>query len=89
MEPDTSPVLRLHEQHIYQTDKMAPPLTTAFAVFKNKFMFGKTVMEICREFFSVDKEGVVRRHNQKVKPAEHPDEVIVDVKGFGVEIEIN
>lgn len=55
-------------------------LTTAFDVLKEKSMFGKTFMGISRESFLIDKDGIVIKHYAKVKPAEHPDEVIEDVK---------
>jgi len=58
-------------------------LTTAYGVLKEKSMFGKTFMGICRESFLIDKDGVVIKHYKKVKPAEHPDEVIEDVKSLG------
>ena len=57
-------------------------LTTAFDVLKEKSMFGKTFMGISRESFLIDKDGIVIKHYAKVKPAEHPDEVIEDVKAL-------
>jgi len=57
-------------------------LTKAFGVLKEKSMFGKTFMGISRESFLIDKDGVVIKHYAKVKPAEHPEEVIDDVKAL-------
>ena len=57
-------------------------LTKAFGVLKEKSMFGKTFMGISRESFLIYKDGVVIKHYAKVKPAEHPEEVIDDVKAL-------
>ena len=57
-------------------------LTTAYGVLKEKSMFGKTFTGISRESFLIDKDGIVIKHYAKVKPSEHADEVIEDVKGL-------
>lgn len=54
----------------------------AYGVWKEKSMYGKKYMGISRESFLINPEGVVVKHYDKVKPAEHAEEVISDVKGM-------
>lgn len=48
----------------------------AFAVIKEKHMYGKKVMGIERSTFLIDPEGVLRREWRKVKVDGHADEVL-------------
>lgn len=56
----------------------------AYGVLKEKSMFGKKYMGISRESFLIDKEGVIRKHYEKVTPATHPEQVIADVKSLNL-----
>ncbi len=47
-----------------------------YGVWREKNMYGKKVMGIARESFLIDKNGKIIKHFQKVKPAEHVDEVL-------------
>lgn len=51
-----------------------------YQVLKQKNMYGKQVMSVNRESFLIDEKGVVLRHYGKVKPAEHVQEVLDDLK---------
>lgn len=53
-----------------------------YGVWKEKSMFGKKYMGIQRDSFLIDPEGKIAKHYVKVKPADHPGEVIEDVKEF-------
>ncbi len=54
----------------------------AYSVWQKKSLYGKFFMGIMRESFLIDGKGVIVKHYQKVKPAEHAEEVIADVKGM-------
>jgi peroxiredoxin Q/BCP len=54
----------------------------AYGVWKEKSMYGRTFLGISRESFLIGKDGVVLKHYAKVKPADHADEVIADVKAL-------
>lgn len=51
-----------------------------YGVWAEKSMFGKKYMGIARDSFLIDPSGKVVKHYKKVKPAQHPEEVIKDVK---------
>lgn len=51
-----------------------------YGAWGEKSMYGKKYMGIMRESFLIDKNGVVIKHYAKVKPEEHAEEVIRDVK---------
>lgn len=51
-----------------------------YGVWVEKSMYGKKYMGIQRDSFLIGKNGKILKHYEKVKPAEHPDEVLVDVK---------
>ncbi len=53
-----------------------------YGVWGQKSMFGKKYMGIQRDSFLIDEKGVVIKHYEKVKPAEHVDEVIKDAKNM-------
>lgn len=50
-----------------------------YGVWGEKSFLGKKYMGIKRESFLIDGEGVVVKHYDKVKPAEHVEEVMRDV----------
>lgn len=54
----------------------------AYGVWKEKSMYGRTFLGISRESFLIGKDGVVLKHYAKVKPADHAEEVIADVKAL-------
>lgn len=54
----------------------------SYGVWKEKSIYGKTFLGISRESFLINGEGVVVKHYAKVKPADHADEVIADVKAM-------
>lgn len=51
-----------------------------YGVWVEKSMYGKKYMGIQRDSFLIGKDGKILKHYEKVKPAEHPDEVLADVK---------
>lgn len=51
-------------------------VSTAYGVFKEKSMYGKTFMGIERTTFVIDKEGIIRKIWPKVKVDGHVDEVL-------------
>jgi peroxiredoxin Q/BCP len=51
-----------------------------YGVWGQKSMFGKKYMGIQRDSFLIDEKGVMVKHYEKVKPAEHVDEVVEDAK---------
>jgi len=51
-----------------------------YGVWKQKSMFGKKYMGIQRDSFLIDEKGVIVNHYQKVKPTQHVDEVMSDLK---------
>jgi len=55
-------------------------LIEKFGVWVEKNMYGKKYMGIQRDSFLINGDGVILKHYEKVKPAEHPEEVIKDVK---------
>jgi peroxiredoxin Q/BCP len=63
------------------TDKK---VINAYGVLKEKSMYGKKYMGISRESFLIDQKGKIVKHYEKVTPANHPAEVITDVKNFSL-----
>ena len=55
-----------------------------YGVWIEKSMYGKKYMGISRESFLIGKNGKVLKHWQKVKPANHPEEVLQYIKEHGV-----
>lgn len=53
-----------------------------FGVLKQKNMYGKQVMSVSRETLLIDEQGIVCRHYAKVKPAEHVQELLDDLKNL-------
>lgn len=51
-----------------------------YGVWGEKSMYGKKYMGIMRESFLINGDGVVIKHYSQVKPAEHAEEVINDMK---------
>jgi peroxiredoxin Q/BCP len=51
-----------------------------YDVWKEKKMFGKTFMGVARQSFLIDEEGIVQKHYKKVKPADHVDEILADLR---------
>jgi len=51
-----------------------------YGVWVEKSMFGKKYMGIRRDSFLIGEDGKILKHYIKVKPAEHPAEVLKDVK---------
>ncbi len=56
---------------------------TAYGVWKEKSMYGKTFLGIERTTFAIDKQGIIRKVWPKVKVEGHIDEVLEFVKGMG------
>lgn len=50
-----------------------------YGVWGEKSFLGKKYMGIMRESFLIDGDGVIVKHYEKVKPAEHLEEVMRDV----------
>lgn len=57
-------------------------VVNAYGVWVEKSMYGRKYMGVQRDSFLVSKDGKVLKHYEKVKPADHPGEVIADVKSF-------
>lgn len=55
-------------------------VSTAYGVFKQKSLYGKTFLGIERTTFAIDKSGIIRRIWHKVKVEGHIDEVLEYVK---------
>jgi len=53
-----------------------------YGVWVEKSMYGKKYMGIQRDSFLIGENGKILKHYVKVKPAEHPVEVLGDVKGL-------
>lgn len=53
---------------------------TLYGVLKPKTMYGKTRLGIERSTFVIDREGVLRRIDRKVKVDGHADEVLTSVR---------
>jgi peroxiredoxin Q/BCP len=53
-----------------------------YEVWVEKSMYGKKYMGVERDSFLINKEGIVVRQYEKVKPEEHPDEIIIDIKSL-------
>ncbi|MCA9351219.1 thioredoxin-dependent thiol peroxidase [Patescibacteria group bacterium] len=51
-------------------------ITETYGVWKEKSMYGKKYMGISRESFLIDESGVIIKHWDTVKPANHPQEVL-------------
>lgn len=51
-----------------------------FGVWVEKSMYGKKYMGISRETFLFGPDGKVVKHYAKVKPAEHAEEVLAEIK---------
>jgi peroxiredoxin Q/BCP len=47
-----------------------------YGVYGEKNMYGKKYMDVNRETFLIDKDGIVRKAWHKVKPEEHANEVL-------------
>jgi len=58
-------------------------VSTAYGVFKEKSMYGKTFLGVERTTFAIDKEGVIRKVWPKVKVDGHVDEVLEFVRRLG------
>lgn len=53
-----------------------------YGVWIKKSMYGREYMGISRESFLIDKDGKIIKHYSKVNPANHPEEVLKDVKSL-------
>lgn len=56
-------------------------LASAFGVYGEKKMYGKTVMGILRTTFIADADGRIVRVYEKVKAAGHGEQLLSDLKG--------
>ena len=51
----------------------------AYGVWVEKSMYGRKYLGIQRDSFLIDETGTIIKHYEKVKPIEHPAEVLVDI----------
>ena len=51
----------------------------AYDVWKEKSMYGRKYFGIERSSYLIDEKGKIIKAYQKVKPAEHPDEILKDL----------
>jgi peroxiredoxin Q/BCP len=72
---------RLNFPLLADTDKK---VVTVYGVWKEKSFMGKKYMGVSRESFLIDRNGIVVKHYDKVKPAGHAEEVLRDVKAMGL-----
>ncbi len=57
-------------------------MVQAYGVWQEKSMMGKKFMGIVRSSYLVDPEGKIAKVYEKVKPAEHANEVLEDLKKY-------
>ena len=57
-------------------------ISEKYGVWVEKNMYGKKYMGIQRDSFLINKEGKIIKHYIKVKPKEHINEVIKDMKNI-------
>jgi peroxiredoxin Q/BCP len=81
--------IKSHESFAREFHLMFPLLSdegktvsTAYGVFKEKSMYGKTFLGVERTTFAIDKQGVVRKIWPKVKVEGHIDEVLDFVRSL-------
>ncbi|MEY3370643.1 MAG: hypothetical protein RLZZ361_1313 [Cyanobacteriota bacterium] len=55
-----------------------------FGVWVEKSMYGKKYMGIQRDSFLIGPKGEIIKHYQKVKPANHLDEIFKDLEDLGL-----
>ncbi len=55
-----------------------------YGVWQEKSMYGRKYMGVSRETFLIDKEGIVRKIWDKVKPEEHAREVLETIESLGL-----
>ncbi len=55
-----------------------------YGVWKEKNLYGKKFMGVNRETFLIDKDGIVRKIWDKVRPDEHASEVLETVEALGL-----
>lgn len=51
----------------------------AYGVWVEKSMYGRKYLGIQRDSFLIDETGTIIKHYEKVKPIEHPAEVLADI----------
>lgn len=78
--------VKSHEQFAEKYNLLFPLLadedkkvTSDYGVFKEKSMFGKTVLGVVRTTFLIDKEGIIRNIWPKVSVEGHADEVLAEI----------
>lgn len=59
-------------------------ISQEYEVWVEKSMYGKKYMGIERDSYLIDAKGVVVKQYQKVKPEEHPEQIIADIKELGL-----
>lgn len=57
-------------------------LATAFDVFKEKSIFGKTVLGMVRSTFLIDEKGKIIKEWRKVKVDGHVEKVLEEIKNM-------
>lgn len=57
-------------------------ITQKYGAWKEKVVYGKKVLGVCRTTFIIDKEGKIVRIFEKVKPEEHAKEVLAYIKSL-------
>lgn len=55
----------------------------AYGVWQKKHMMGRAYMGIVRNSYLIDPTGIIKKVYEKVKPAEHAEEVLTDLTSFG------
>lgn len=63
---------------------MKKEVVDAYGVWKKKSLFGNTFLGIKRESFLINQKGEIVKHYEKVSPAQHPEEILKDVKDLGL-----
>lgn len=57
-------------------------VVTEYGVWVEKSMYGRKYMGIQRDSFLIDEKGILLKHFEKVKPADHPQEVLDFIKNL-------
>src|SRR3989339_605693 len=52
-----------------------------YGVWKEKSIFGRTIMSTRRDSFLIDEDGIIEKHFKKVDPRKHAKEVLELVRG--------
>src|SRR3990167_7705961 len=61
---------------------MDKKVVNAYGVWVEKSMYGKKYIVIQRDSFLIDKNGIIIKHYEKVKPEKHTADVLADIQNL-------